>query len=836
MIFPAVPRCIAWSAAFWLLASSMTWAQDELPPPESTPAVPAAESDDDAPSPEDLAAQALAEALRRLRQADEEALALTVPAVDAVRAEAWDELGELLDSGAPSTRVAVLTALRNTQSDTLLPHALRLAVDPQAAPDVQRAAGDLLDSLAVGSNSVFDGFLQALRDDSLPDEQQARVMRALGGSRRLAAVDALIQELSGPHVDVACRALSQLTGQPERSGLASAAAWTEWWGRNNWQTREQMLEAALAEERAQTHAALRARDDEIVQLHLRYMGQDVSRLLTALSLDHAPVRLEAARRLGRHANPQQAASAVPVLLARLGHSAQPGTTNGNGHAHEGDESDASDNGALETDPEVRRMAVAALGVLGADLPEVRAALLVELRSQDLGTAAEAVGALARVRSAPEVVLPLLDLLERPGLSESVQVTALTVISQNRPLGVTSRLLPWTTPERPPVVRAAGVRALLAGANPSEVLAQVEAVVAGASSADVRYAVAMGLGEQLRRLGRSEGALDSDVRLEIVQVLGRLLDDVDASVRAEAASSLGDSGQLGALGLLENRSRAEADVSVMSRILDALGTLHVIDAVDTIGRVCAGWQGDGRDALESAARRAVQAIGDEKAAADWLGMARTLQQVGAFPLSAWVLREALHRFEGDPAEHEVVSQARGELANVLWQAGLAAEAHALLVELHQAGAPHPIATTRLDLLARTSEQLGYHDQAAEFYAERLGILGEGDSTRDENRRSLLRTLMASGQAEEALPLILELLDEDGADNALLETQARAHSMLGALDEARAIYLRLLERLPVEDSVARDRVTASLAEVDQRASGAAASNGDTEVVSDGESDSP
>jgi len=833
---------VLWSAACWLLAGSLTSAQAGADPAatdplrgeptraaagqdaESDPPADEAQEDGDGeeagPSPAELQAAALADALARLRQGEEPALALTVPAVDAVRAAAWPQLGELLDVGSASTRVAVLTALRNTQSDALLPRVQALAVDPAVDAEVRRAAGELLDTLAIASPEVFDGFLAALRTRELPEPQLARLIEALGGSRRLLAVEPLIAELDGPHAAVAKAALAELTVQQASTLPAGPVAWREWWSRNSWQTREQLLEAALASERDHAGEALRQRDALIVQLQLRLMGQDVARLVDALSLDYAAVRLEAARRLGRHANVEQAASAVPVLLARLGHPTQVDTSHANGGASTGATTNGSagakpagDVGnasaaALETDPEVRRALVAALGVLGRDLPAVREALLLELRSDDLGTAAEAVNALARVRNAPDVVLPLLDLLGRPQLDPAAQATALTVVAQNRPLGVTARLLPWTTSERPAAVRAAGVRALLAGADPSEVLEQVETLVAGETSPDVRYAVAMGLGEQLRRLGRDVGSPEADARLEIVQVLGRLLDDVDPSVRAEAASSLGDSGQLGALGLLEARTRAEADASVMSRILDALGTLRVIDAVGTIGRVCAAWQGNGRDVLEAAARRAVETIGDDQSAADLLGMARTLQQVGAFPLAAWVLRDTLRRFEGDPAEHEVVGQARGELANVLWQAGQAEEAHALLVELHEAGAPHPIATTRLDLLARTSEQLTYFDQAAEYYAERLEILGEGDSTRDENRRSLARTLMLAGEAERALPLIIELLEEDGGDNALLESRARAEASSGRVAEARATYARLLERLPAEDVAARERVDAAL----------------------------
>lgn len=765
-----------------------------------------AQQEDSTPA-EDVApalAPELEAQLRRLAKGDEEILTLIVVAMDVARAEAWGELSSLLDQGPDRTRVAIVSALRTLQRPELFLQVLRHGA-VSADENLRQRAADHLRELAAASEAVFELLLSGFRDGELPSEQLDLIVLALGSSRRLAAVDALLDGLETSREPLARAALMELTGRRPLGTDDSPAAWRAWWEKARWKTREELLEESLLAERERHARALSERDERIVQLELRHMGQDVTRLVAGLESEYPVVRLEAARRLGAHANAEQAALAVPLLMRRLGHEVELGGHDGALEATPtGDIGVVPGASVLEPDPEVRRAAVAALGVLGRDRPEVLDALSQELLSEDLATAQEAVDALARVREAPRLVSPLLDRLERGGLAEATQITALSVIAQNDPQGVAGRLVRWTGPEHAPSVRAAGVRALLIGASPAEALEHVDGLLFGEPPSDVRYAVATGLGAQLRRMQNPD-----DHGAQLVAMLGRLLDDLDASVRAQAAVSLGDSGQLAALNLLEQHSRVEADVNVMVRVLDAFGSLGVIDAVDTIGRVCSRWSGEGAADLELAARRALQDIGDERPADDWLGMARTVQQVGCFPLAAWCLREGLHRFDTDPSERDVVAQIRGELANVLWQARRPAEAHELLVELHEAQAPYPIASTRLDLLARTSEQLGYDDQAADFYAARLDVLAEGDSTRDENERSLARTLLAAGRPAEALPWIERLLDLDGGDNGLLEDKARAQVALGRDDDARQTYTRLLERLPDDDVETRERVEAARA---------------------------
>ncbi len=737
---------------------------------------------------------------RALRDGTEEVPVLAIHATRLLDAGDVRTLAEVMAGSDREAILGILQALQTTTSVALLPESIVLASKAED-PEISRLTLDYLVRLARGQSDVTERLVARLVAADLPHAAQVTIVRVLGKSRDLRAVDPLVDRVDGALGDPARRALEELTGHAFGN---DRLAWRSFWDRSRDLGRDVLLERSLASEReARTETESRMRE-EIVQMRIRLMGSDVDQLIGGLSDEYAAVRLASAQRLASHPNGEQAATAIPVLLDRLGYGANghgyvngDGGTNGQGEA----------GGRGEADPQVRAALVATLGVLGRGNAAVQDVLLSELRSGDPGIAAVAAAAFERLRDHPEVVDPLLDYVERSPVTEGTLVTVLRVVASNQPSGVLDRLAAWLDPAHSATVRAAAVAAIMASAELPAALAAVESVAGNEDVRDVRYALAKALGDRARTIPG-----DDPARPQVLALLGRLLDDVDASVRAEAASSVGEAGGADAFAQLDRRSRAETDAGVMVRIVTALGEIGEREGVGVIGRVLSSWTGDSAAELVDAARRALLVLGEGVAADGWLEMAGTLQEVGNPGLAAWALREILLRHEGDPGSRDVVSLARGHLAEVLCLNGQAAEAYQMLVELHEAGAPYPAPRMRLELLARTSEQLGRTSEAADWYLERLDELAEGDATRLETQRGAVRGLMGAGRWQEALPLVTELHDLDPTDNDVMFRLARVQAGLGRDHAAVATLRRLQARVPDEGDALRAEVEVLLAELE------------------------
>lgn len=757
--------------------------------PEPAVAEPAAPENEVTLSPQLLASR------ETLAAGKEDVPVLAIHATRLLDAGDVDTLADVLEGANPQSALGILQALQTSTSVALLSETLGLA-SAQEETEVSQLAMDNLVRLARERPEVTQQLIERLDVPGHVAARRRTMVIVLGRSRDLNAVEPLIELLGGPQGPDAGRALNELTGHSLGEDLE---AWTEFWERSRGETRDVLLERSLAAERQARRVSEQQMREEVIQARIGSIGMDVDLLVAGLSDSYAAVRLASAQKLGSHSNGEQAATAIPTMLARLGYGTQ-GNGNGNGHAN-------GHAAPMENDAQVRAALVAAVGVLGRGEPVVLEVLLHELSSDDEGIAAVAAAAFVRLRNHPEVVNPLLGYLERTPVEEVTQVTVLLVVASNEPSGVLDRLSVWLGPEHTPTVRAAAVAAVLASEELPRALEAVGHVVSEEEVRDVRYALAKALGDRARSLPE-----DDDARPQVLVLLGQLLEDVDSSVRAEAASSLGEAGGASAFVLLERRSRAEVDASVMMRILHALGQIGEREAVGAIGRVCASWSGEGSGELNDAAHRALLVLGDGVPADGWLEMAGTLKAVGSPALSAWSLREILLRHEGDPGSREVVSLARGHLAEVLCLNGQAREAYQMLVELHEAGAPYPGLRLRLELLARTAEELALIDEAADYYLERLDELAEGDATRIETQRGAVRTLVAAGRYEEALPLVREVYEQDASDNGTMYQLARVQLALGRDRAAVDTLRRLLPRIPVQEVELRAEIEALLAQVE------------------------
>ncbi len=738
-------------------------------------------------------------------------------------------LAKVLSGSRRPATLGILQALQTTTSVSLLPETIVLASTSKDA-EVSRLAMDNLVRLARENEDVTERLILRIEAADLPLAAQRTMVRVLGRSRNLGAVDALITLIGGPLSGAGREGLEELTGH---SFGEDAKAWSDFWERSRTVARDVLLERSLAAEKRSRRQLEQHMRQEVVQARIRLMGMDVDLLVAGLSDDYPAVRLASARQLGSHPNGEQAATSIPVMIERLGYGSaasaglgaesarivDPGvpTENGQGTS-DGESHGSAENGAVpdhqngadvdkkERDPEVRSALVAALGILGRGQQVVQDVLLAELHSGDAQTAAVAATAFERLRGHPEVVLPLLQFLERSPPEEGTLVTVLRVVGNNQPAGVLQRLAEWLNTDYSPTVRAAAVAAVMASADLASALDAVADVAANEDVRDVRYALAKSLGDRVRDLH-----VDDAARPAVLELLARLLDDVDSSVRAEAASSVGDAGGPEAFSILDARSRAEVDVSVMMRIVHALGELGDRSGVGVIGRVCGSWTGEGSVELTDSARRALLALGEGVPADGWLAMAGTLQDVGDAKSAAWALREILLRHEGDAGSREVVSMARGHLAEVLCLNGQPDEAYQILVELHEAGAPYPGLRLRLSLLARSSEELGLFDQAANYFLESLEELAVGDATRAETQHGAVRTLMSAGRHGEALPLLQELHAQDAGDNDTMYRLARAQAALGMDRAAVELLQRLLPRIPFDEDATRQEVEVLLAEL-------------------------
>ncbi|MDG2148334.1 MAG: tetratricopeptide repeat protein [Planctomycetota bacterium] len=742
-------------------------------------------------------------------------------------------LKRVLTGSKRNSVLGILQALQTSRSVSLLSEILLLASGRDDV-EVSQLALDNLTRLSREQISVTTRLIKRLQEVSLSPEVRKTVIQVLGRSRNLDAVEPLIALLGSAHRSDAHGSLEELTGH---SLGEDVEVWTAFWERVRGDPRDVLLERSLAAEKNARRESEQKMREEVVQARIRLMGMDVDLLVAGLSDEYAAVRLASASRLGSHPNGEQASTAIPALLTRLGygpkgsgdsmghsdvngHGAGDGNglsddqgaarLGGNGYGRENGNGNGSGHNQLfaaEMDAQVRAALVAAVGVLGRGEPAVLDVLLSELRSGDVEMAAVAAAAFVRLRAHPEVVNPLLSYLKRAPVEEMTQVTVLRIVAQNQPAGVLEQLNEWLDPSHSPNVRAAAVAAVLASEELPRALDVVGGITLNEEIREVRYAVAKGLGDRTRGL-----PAEDSVRSLMLELLGRLLEDVDSSVRAEAASSLGEAGGPDGFALLDRRSRAEVDASVMMRILHALGQIGDREGVGAIGRVCASWSGDGRAELNDAAHRALLVLGDDASADEWLEMAGTLKAVGSPDLSAWSLREILLRHEGDPGSRDVVSLARGHLAEVLCLNGQANEAFQMLVELHEAGAPYPGLRLRLDLLARTAEELGLLDDAADYYLECLEELAVGDSTRLETQRGAVRTLIAAGRYEEAAPLVRDVYEQDASDNNTMYSLARVQAALGRDRAAVDTLRRLLPRIPSESESLRVEVESLLKQVE------------------------
>jgi len=443
---------------------------------------------------------------------------------------------------------------------------------------------------------------------------------------------------------------------------------------------------------------------------------------------------------------------------------------------------------------------------------VRMALVAELQSGDAVVAAAAAGSLQMLREESEVVLPLLAYLERtPG--DDVAANVLTAIAHNRPKGVITRLVPWADPSRPPRVRAAAVRAIMASDDAKLALDKLEQIYVADESPQVRFAMAAALGDRVRRLPS-----DAPVRARLVGLLGSLLEDVETTVRVEAATALGKAGAETALALLEERGKVETDPAVLGNMIEALGALRFLEGGRLIGQIAAR-PGPTRDEFETRARAALALIAEQRGPNDYLTLAQGTTDAGAPSLSAWCLRELIRTFEAVPEHSEAVSLARGRLPGALLDAGDAEQAHTLLLELQAASAPHPSPADRLELLARSSEALGNPGDAADYHLALYALLPEGDSRRNATRRAAIDALLRSARYADALPHLRESVAAEPEDNQLLFDYAFVEEQLGQYDQAGIHLNRLLDRVPVEDEAFRARVEEAHARIIDVLSGSA-----------------
>ncbi len=757
--------------------------------PGPAAAVPAAPSQD-----------AVSEARRLLVDGNLDVTALAVHAKTLLDAGDLVELAQVLAGDKENALLGILEMLRATHSSELLVECVGLAA---GAPfeSVTVLARDHVARLAEHSGVVVAQLVEWVDDPNTTDDRRLVLIECLGTSRNLGPVASLIEQLDGPTPYAARSALQRLTGHDppaDAPELPAAEAWNLFWQAHGQLSRDQLLELAR-EVDALRHAAeverfrveLEAMEAEVVDAQLQAMGQDIEALIGGLSSRYAAVRSAASERLANHDNKQQAKTAVPVFLRRLGHG------------------DAVNGNAPEADAAVRAAFVSALGVLGRGEDDVQAVLISELRSEPVAVASAAAEALRLVRNEPGVVAPLLDYLERlPDIDEESEeaVAVLKAVAENQPEGVITRLQAWLGSSRPRV-RAAAVRALLASREVLVALDEFELLDLSAEEEVVRFDAAVALGNRVRTLD-GEG----EARARIVAELQVLLVDEVASVRAEAASSLGESRDPNALAILDERSRQEHDVSVLAKIVTALGELGFPDGVRIVGRICGVPNGGSPDeSLADAGRGAIESIAADGGADVWFDMAGRLADVSALSLAAWSYQEVERRFSAAPEFADLVDQSKGRRAEVLWQMGLAADAKKLLLELQAAEASYPSMARRLDLLARTSEQLEEFDEAAGYFLELADVVPEGASRWSEVQRDAARTLRKAGRFAQARPLLLMLRDNDPDDNVLLHELALVQEGLGDWDAALETLERLLDRLPAEDEQFAQGVRADVARV-------------------------
>lgn len=744
---------------------------------------------DDATSGEAAEDDPLASARQALLEGGADEAVLAVRAMELVQAGDVLGLRRVLEDAPRESVLGVLHALEVRRVDGLLD----VLVDLAGAPDAQVADGAArhVRSRARSSEDVVAALIQRLATPGLPATLRRTLVELLGQSRDLAAVEPLLAELDGPAGRQAHEGLTVLTGHrpPERS--ERVRWWRDFWDTHRTDRRDVLLERALEVEIERGQGMV----EEVIQTRLTRMGNEVDALVTALADDYKRVRLEAVRRLVENPNREQAATAVPVMLRRLDHLPADAGGNGGDPGTNGAAAGAPE-GEIEPDAEVRAALVAALGALGGGRADVQAVLLDVLRSDDLLSARAAVAALERLRDEPTVVAPLLQFLGRSNVDELTLVTVLEIVARNKPVDVFAELSHWLGDGYGSEVRAAALEAVLADAELSRALPAVVDMADPDQPLDVRYALARSLGARARGLARDDAA-----RGPMLALLSRLVGDADPSVRAEAAASLGNSGDAGALPVLEQLARVETNEGVVQRLIGAFGSLGSPDSIETIGRLWSAWSKDSSAAvIEEACRRALEGLAPAGDAAAQLAMVVRLRESGAPRLAAWAAQRVVQRLDAAASQEDrdLFARARGEWAEALALDGRHQEARELLVELHESDAPYPGRTRRLELLSSSAAALQLHDAAADEALQLLELLSVGDIQRGVVLRRAVTALRAAGRLDEALTQLDELVAETGASLDLSVERARLLVDTGQPDEALATLVAALAGLPDDDT--------------------------------------
>jgi tetratricopeptide (TPR) repeat protein len=484
--------------------------------------------------------------------------------------------------------------------------------------------------------------------------------------------------------------------------------------------------------------------------------------------------------------------------------------------------------------------VTALGALDRSSADTRTALLAELRNPAPAVSAAAAAALEQFRNQREIVRPLLDYLATvKGSSQEavgVRINVLAAIASNSPSGVLDLLTPYTESEQPPAVRAKAMQAVIACDEIDTSLDALAQTWRDDPATEVRFSLAAALGDRLARLPPEAGA---EARQGMVQQLGHLLRDTEASVRLEAAASLGRSGSSQALALLETQARTETDRDVQKGLIQAVGALRQPQGARVIGALLSAHK-DGRDGLLDEAKKALATMAGDRGPEPWLDAAAALDAVGTHDLAAYCCLEVVSRFGSKPEHAEAVVRANDVLVHQLLAAGQAAEARTRLLALEENNADKPPRAERQFMLAEACRLLGNWAEQAEWLKAHLKDLPAGDARRAPETLAAAQALHKAGKDADALPLLSEYLLAQPADNQALMDRAAVEEALGKPEEALADLDMLLGRLPDGDAL-REPAQAAHARLKERTAGpvgppAPQSEPRSEAAAPGESGSP
>ena len=727
-------------------------------------------------------------------------------------ADDLETLRILLTGGHPVVPKVIMETLAFDDDLRFVQVLLELASSAESPASAEQARM-LVHDQALKHEQVRNDLVAMLTDvdvaSDVAAEVQVTIMGALGRTRDLTVVPALLAHIEGPNQAAVLAAFEQLSGHRLPVQSDPLVFWTELWTRQQQEglTRDVLLEEGHAAQRAGWAASnrawnterirlrgeLKAREREVAQARIEAMGKMIDRLIVALDDEYADVRKAAAQRLDEHLAHEKAGVAIPLLLERLGHGGEPGGTNG-----------THPEARIEENPEVRAAMVSALGSLGRDRPAVMTCLLAELADGHRTVARAAVDALSKVRGQAMVVVPLLDFLADESLTTKTTVQVLEIIASNVPSGVLDELNDKLTRATEASVRAVLVRAMIASQELDQAMAVLSVLETSSEPFEVRFALAQWLGERLTAL-----PLDAGPRPAMVGVIESLLADADASVRAQAAKSLGESGDPRSAALLSERAKHEVSGSVLLDIVSALGQVGSLECAASIGWIQAHDTVSEGDALNERARAALRAIGRGRSWTEWVTMAQSLADAEAPALALVVINEVLApRADGAVIEADVADRARGLKAVQLVAVGSTQDAHDLLLQLEEEGKAFPPREERLDLLAQTCRDLSLHSEAADWLALLLEGRGEADARFDELQRSLAGELLAARRHEEALALLSRLHAEQPGDNTLMLWFGQALMSAGRDDEARTILERLQSRVAEGDTAILDQTRLAL----------------------------